>query len=102
MPGLKRFFAYNASVAVAFLLLWVVLVIVEVKINLFWFLKYIYMGSLLLVFLGLFVASWRALRSSSPHPIAMAAVSSLLISPAFIFLGGVLVTNFKFLIGGHK
>jgi len=98
---MKRFLAYNGLVAVVFLLLWVLLVIVEVKISLFWFLKYIYIGSLALVFVSFFAASWRALRPSSRHPIPIAAVSSLLMSPLFIFLGGVLATNFRFLIGGH-
>jgi hypothetical protein len=49
-----------------------------VKINLFWFLKFIYRGSLALVFVAFFVASWRALRPFSRYPIAIAAVSSLL------------------------
>ena len=98
---MKRFLAYNSLVVVIFLALWILLVVVEVKINLFSFLKFIYMGSLASVFVAFFVASWRALRPFSRHPIAIAAVSSLLMSPVVIFLGGALATNFKFLIGGH-
>jgi hypothetical protein len=98
---MKRFLAYNSLVVVTFLALWILLVVVEVKINLFSFLKFIYIGSLALVFVAFFVASWQALRPFSRHPIAIAAVSSLLMSPTVIFLGGALATNFKFLIGGH-
>ena len=98
---MKRYCSYNGLVVVGFLLFWMLLVIIEVKIALFGFLRWIYVGSLLLVFLGFFGASLRALRGSSKHPMGLAALSSLLVSPVFIFLGGAVVTNFKFMIGGH-
>ena len=98
---MRRFAAYNGMVAAAFLLLWVLLVVVEVKISLFWFLKYVYAASLPLVFVGFFLAVRRAMGSSSKDPIAISVVSSLAMSPVLIFVGGVLATNFKFLIGGH-
>jgi len=98
---MKRLCAYNGLVALAFALLWVLLVGVEVKIRLFWFLSYIFFGSLPLVFLSFFVASWRALEAKSDHPAWIAGLLSVVITPVFIFVGVVLVTNFKFMIGGH-
>ena len=98
---MKRFCAYNGLVAVAFLLLWVLLVVVEVKIRLYWFLSYIFFGSLPLVFVGFFFASWRAFRDRSEYPAVFAVLSSIVMSPVFIVVGVVAVTNFKFLIGGH-
>jgi hypothetical protein len=98
---MKHFCAYNSFVAVAFLLVWVLLVVVEVKIRLYWFPSYFFFGSLPLVFIGFFFASWRALRDRSEHPAGFAALSSLVMSPVFIVVGVVAVTNFKFMIGGH-
>ena len=98
---MKRFCVYNSLVAVAFLLLWVLLVLVEVKIQLYWFLSYIFFGSLPLVFVSFFFASWRGLRNSSAQAAGIALVSSVVMSPIFIVVGVLLVTNFKFMIGGH-
>ena len=98
---MKRFCAYNGLVALAFVLLWILLVVLEVKIRLFGFLSYIFFGSLPLVFVSFFFASWRALKPKSEHPAGIAGLSSLVITPVFIFVGVVLVTNFKFMIGGH-
>src|SRR5664280_2579907 len=98
---MKRLCKYNSLVAVTFFLFWVLLVVVEVKIRLYWFLSYVFFGSLPLVFLAFFFASWRALRDSSKHPASFAALTSIVMSPMFIFVGVTLVTNFKLLIGGH-
>ena len=98
---MKRLCAYNGLVALAFVLLWVLLVVVEVKIRLFWLLSYIFVGSLPLAFVGFFFASWRALKPKSEHPAGTAGLLSVLITPVFIFVGVVLVTNFKLMIGGH-
>ena len=98
---MKRFFAYNGLVAAAFLFLWVLLVVVEVKIHLYWFLGCLFIGSLPLVFVAFFIASWRALLDKSKHPAGFAALTCLLLSPVFIVGGVIAVTNFKFLIGGH-
>src|SRR6266496_6429689 len=98
---MKRFCAYNGLVAVAFLLLWVLLVVVEVRIHLYWFLSYLFFGSLPLVFVVFFFASLRALRDRSEHPAGFAALISFLMSPVFIVAGVIAVTNFKFIIGGH-
>src|SRR6266487_2417813 len=98
---MKRFCTYNGLVALGFLLLWVLLVVVEVKIHLYWFLSYIFFGSLPLVFASFFFASWRAFRHGSESPTGLAALSSVVMSPIFIVVGIVAVTNFKFLIGGH-
>ena len=98
---MKRLWAYNGFVAIAFLLLWVLLVVVEVKICLFWFLSYIFFGSLPLVFVAFFFASWRELGSKSKHPARMAGLLSVIITPIFVVIGVALVTTFKSLIGGH-
>jgi hypothetical protein len=98
---MRRYCAYNSLVAVAFLLFWAGLVVIEVRVALFWFLRLMYIASLLLVFVGFFAASRRALQGSSQHPVGFAVLSSVLISPVFIFLGGALVTSFKFMIGGR-
>ena len=98
---MKRFCAYNGLVAVAFLFLWVLLVVVEVNIHLYWFLSFLFFGSLPLVFVAFFFASWRALRDKSEHPAGFAVLTCLLMSPVFIVVGVIAVTNFKFLIGGH-
>jgi len=98
---MKRLCAYNGVVALAFALLWVLLVLVEVKVRLYWFLSYIFFASLPLVFVGFFFASWRAVRSTSAYPAGLAGLLSLVLTPVFIFAGVVLVTNFKLMIGGH-
>ena len=99
--GMKRLCKYNGIVAFAFVLLWALLVVVEVKIRLFWFLSYIFFGSLPLVFVSFFLASWRALRPTTEYPAGSAGLLSLVLTPVFIFLGVTLVTNFKLMIGGH-
>jgi hypothetical protein len=98
---MKRLIKFNSLVAIAFLVLWILLVVVEVEIRLYSFLSYIFFASLPLVFLAFFFASWRALRDSSKHPAGFAALTSVVMSPVFIFVGVTLVTNFKLLIGGH-
>jgi hypothetical protein len=98
---MKRLFAYNSLVALAFVLLWALLVVVEVKIRLFWFLSYIFFGSLPLVLVSFFFASCLALEPKSKHPAGMAALLSIVLAPIFVFLGVALVTNFKLVIGGH-
>jgi hypothetical protein len=95
---MKQFCKYNTLVAALFLLLWTLLVVVEVKIHPYPFLRFIYAGSLPLVFVGFYFASWRALRNSSKHPAGFAVLSCFLMSPALIFIGGVLVTHFKHMI----
>lgn len=98
---MKRFVAYNGLVALAFLLLWMLLVFIEVCIGRFRFLTFIYIGSLALVFVSFFLAGRSTLPSWSKHPITLSVVSSLMMSPVLIFLGGILATKFKFLVGGH-
>ena len=97
---MKRFCISNGLVAVLFLLLWILLVAVGVKIHSYPFLKFIYAGSLPLVFVSFYLASWQALRKTSKHPAGFAALSCLLMSPALIFIGGILATHFKRMIGG--
>ena len=99
--AMKRLCAYNSLVALAFVLLWALLVVVEVKVRLFWFLSYIFFGSLPMVFVSFFLASWRALRPTSEHPVGIAGLLSVVMTPIFVIVGVMLVTNFKFMIGGH-
>lgn len=98
---MKGFCKSNSLVAALFLLLWFLLVVAEVKIHPYPFLKLIYAGSLPLVFVGFYFASWRALRNASRHPAGFAALSCFLLSPILIFTGGILATLFKHMIGGH-
>jgi hypothetical protein len=48
-------------------------------------LSYIFFGSLPLVFVAFFFASWRELGSKSKHPARMAGLLSLIITPIFGF-----------------
>src|SRR5947208_3518214 len=97
---MKRFATFSGLAAIGFLLFWALIVVVEVKVQPFWFLKYMFFASLPLVFVSFFVTAWRAFRPA-PNAWGIAVVSSIVLSPIFIFLGVVLITNFKFLIGGH-
>jgi hypothetical protein len=98
---MKGFCKSNSLVAALFLLLWILLVIVELKIHPYPFLRFIYAGSLPVVFVAFFLASWRALRNTSKHPAAFAILSSVLMSPVLIFFGGMLAAYFKRKLGGH-
>ena len=98
---MKGFCKSNSLVAALFLLLWILLVVVELKIHPYPFFKIIYAGSLPVVFVAFFLASWRALRVPSKHPTAFAIFSSLLMSPVLIFFGGMLAAYFKRKLGGH-
>ena len=101
LAAMKRFCTYNGLVALGFLLLWVLLALVEVKIHVYGFLSYIFFGSLPLVFAGFFFASWRAFHERSGSRAVLGALSSAVLSPIFILSCVVAVTGFKFLIGGH-
>ena len=98
---MKRFIAYNALVAAAFLLLWSLIVVVEVRISNYPFLRYIFFGSLPLVFVSFFIAGLRAFRDGPEHAAGAAALCGLLIAVVFIVFGVILVTNFKLAIGGR-
>src|SRR5437773_2340395 len=97
---MKRFATFSGLVAAGFLLLWALIVVIEVKVQPFWFLKYMFFASLPLVFVSFFVVAWKTFRSA-PNAWGIAVGSSIVLSPILIFLGVVLITNFKFLIGGH-
>jgi hypothetical protein len=98
--GMKRFFKYNSSVAIAFVLLWALIDIIIVKIRPYSFVVYTAYASLALVFLAFFFVSWRALRDSSKHPVGFAALSSIVMSPVFIGIGIIFIKSFRHLIGG--
>ncbi len=98
---MKRVFTYNGIVAISFVLLWMLLAAVEVRIHLYEFLGPIFFISLPLAFAGFVFASWRALRPTKEDPFVIAFWLSLVVTPVFIIVGVILVTNFKFMIGGH-
>ena len=98
---MKRFFVYHAVLAAVFLLFWTLLVVVEVKVAPFGFLRWGFLASLPLVFVSFLFASLRALQSRPRLLPVLATVSCAVFSPVFIFVGIVLVTNFKCLLGGR-
>ena len=87
---------YHSMVALVFLCFWALIVVIEVKIKNFLFLKYLFLGSLPLVFAAFWLAGVRSLRSPG-----FAVASSLLISPVFILVGVSAILRLKLLIGGH-
>ena len=97
---MKRFFKYNSSVAIAFLLLWALVDIIIVKIHPYSFVVYTAYTSLALVFLAFFCVNCRVLSASSKHPIGYAVLISVVMSPVFIVIGAIFIKNFRLLIGG--
>jgi uncharacterized membrane protein len=87
-------------IALAALFLWVAIVLIEVKVREFWFLKYVFSSSLLLLFIAFPVASLVALKEKPRLRSIMAVVSFLCITPAFIVTGVMAVWFFKMAIGG--
>lgn len=98
---MTRFFLYHAVLAVVFLLIWALLAVIEVRIAPFGVLRWIFFDSLPLVFASFLFATLRALRSSPRLASVLAVLSCVVFSPLFILAGVVLVTNLKFLLGGH-
>jgi hypothetical protein len=97
---MKQYLKYNGLVAIFFLLFWALVALVDAKVGLYSLLGYILLpGSYPCVFVSFYVASWRALRKSSQHPVGFAALSSALMSPILIFLGVTLATNLELVFG---
>jgi|SRR6185312_2169418 len=98
---MKRLLIYDSLIAVNALLLWVVLVWAEVKIQELWFFKYVFWSSLIFLFAAFPIASLVALKDKPRHlRFVAAAVSFFGLAPAFIFVGVMLVWYFKMAIGG--
>src|SRR5258708_40241383 len=98
---MKRLLKYHGIIAAVALLLWVTIVVVEVKFKEFWFFKYVFWWSLIGIFVGFPVAARVAFRGR-PKTAGLAGLVSFLIgAPAFIYIGVMLVWVFKIAIGGH-
>jgi hypothetical protein len=97
---MKRLIKYDAVIALAALLIWVALVVAEVRFKELRFFKYIFWGSLFALFVAFPVAGMLAFREH-PRSRAAAAGASLLLTPVFIVIGVMLVWWFKIAIGGH-
>ena len=87
---MKRLLLYDGLIALVALLLWVAIVVVEVKVREFWFFRYLFWSSLLLLFIAFPTASFVALRDRPDSRVAVAAASFFLVAPAFI-IGVILV-----------
>ena len=98
---MKRLALYDGLIALAALLVWVAIVVVEVKVREFWFLRYIFWSSLVLLFIAFPVASLVALRDTPSLRGTMAVLSFLCIAPVFTVAGVMLVWHLKVAIGGH-
>ena len=98
---MKRLALYDSLIALVALLIWIALVVVEITVKEFWFFRYIFWGSLLLLLIAFSIASLIALRDRPDLRNIMAAVSFLWIAPVFIVIGVMLVWHLKIAIGGH-
>jgi hypothetical protein len=97
---MKRLIKYDAAIACVAVLIWVALVVVEIKFKELWFLKYVFWSSLLALFVAFPAAGLLAFRGKPKVGTAAAGVS-LLLTPVFIIVGVMLVWWFKIAIGGH-
>jgi hypothetical protein len=97
---MKRLLKYDTAIALVAVLIWVALVVVEVKFEELWFFKYVFWCSLLALFTAFPAAALLAFRGQPKSGMAAAGVS-LLLTPVFIIVGIMLVWWFKIAIGGH-
>ena len=81
-------------------MIWIALVIGEVKFRELWFFKYVFWGSLISLFFAFPGAGLLAFKEQPRAKIVAAAVSFLM-TPVFIMVGVMLVAYFKIAIGGH-
>jgi hypothetical protein len=100
VSSMKRLIKYDSAIALAAILIWVALVVAEVKFEELWFFKYVFWGSLLALMVAFPVAGLLAFRDR-PKSGAAAAGASLLLTPVFIIVGVMLVWWFKIAIGGQ-
>jgi hypothetical protein len=97
---MKRLLKYDAIITAAALLLWVALVVAEVKFKELWFFKYVFWVSLAVLFVAFPVSALLAFEDR-PKARGVAALISFVSTPVFIALGVLLVSWFKIAIGGH-
>ena len=102
MPVLRLLKCNGAAFAMA-LTFWSLLVVIEVKVELYSFLKYLFFLSLPGAVLLHYWANWVAFAEISElgTRIVRTIVATLILAPLSMLLGVVAVINFKFLIGGH-
>jgi hypothetical protein len=102
MDGNNHIIITNIIVALAFLCLWVLLVIIEVKIEKYTILEYVFMLSNLCIVVS-FVWVNKNILKNNDNKLSVTTLNymiGIIISLVYIYLGVVFVTNFKFLIGG--
>src|ERR1051325_7801937 len=100
---MKRLALYHTFIALAVLLVWIGIVLVEVKGRDPSFGKQVYLSSLVFLFVAFPVASLVALKDRPGRIRGVAAtVSFFFIAPAFIVFGVLAVWCFKMAIGGGK
>jgi thiol:disulfide interchange protein len=88
-------FKKNLAIAFGFILLWLLLIIIEVKVGSYPTLKYVYFSSLGLIFFA-FIRVNRTSRNSR----VTSLLQGTLIAILFILIEITAGVNFKFLIGG--
>jgi len=99
---MKRLLKYDGIIAAVALLLWMTIVVTEVRFKKFWFFKYVFWASLAAIFIALPAAALIAFKGRPKAGGIAALVSFLVGAPSFIFIGVMLVWAFKIAIGGHK
>jgi hypothetical protein len=92
---MKRFCIYNGIVALVLLAVWLLLAITSIDDAI----VCVVMSTF--VFGGFYFASMRALRERSKHPVHLAVLASVLISPFFIVVGIFLAVSLRSVIRGH-
>lgn len=98
--SMKRLIKYDAAIALLAILIWLALVVAEVKFRELWFFKYVFWATLLALFAAFPTAGLLAFKGQ-PKPGAAAVGVSLLLTPVFILAGVMLVWWLKIAIGGH-
>lgn len=97
---MKRLLTYDGIIAAAALLLWMTIVVVEVRFKELWFFKYVFWCSLVAILAGFPIAACIAFRGQPKAASVAAFVSFIFAAPAFICIGVMLVWLFKIAIGG--
>jgi hypothetical protein len=97
-----RLLTHNGLVFLLFAVSWCLLALIEVKVKPFSILKYLFILSLPSVFVAFYIATWSALATKdSGTRIVRSVAATVVLSPFFILVGGIVCINFKFWIGGH-
>ncbi len=97
---MKCLLKYDGIIAAAALLLWVTIVVVEVRFKEFWFFKYVFWCSLVVILVAVPLAACVAFKGR-PKAAGVAGLISFLVgAPVFIYAGVTLVWLFKIALGG--